>query len=230
MTELITTIRNKFPDCAITLSLGERHKESYQKLFYAGANRYLLREETADAVHYSYLHPPTMSFSHRMQCLQNLKDIGYQTGCGFLVGTPKQSPEDIASDLLFIQDFKPDMVGIGPFIPHKDTPFKNISKGSVSDTLLLLSILRIMLPEVLLPATTALGTADEDGTKLGILAGANVIMINLTPERARKHYQLYDNKNRADSCVKDTLAQIKTMLKSIHHEIVITRGDAPRTL
>ena len=155
MTDIVSEIRKNYPDCAITLSLGEKSRESYKKLFDAGANRYLLRHETADSEHYSRLHPESLTLENRMECLKNLKDIGYQTGCGFMVGSPYQTEKNIAKDLLFISEFKPEMVGIGPFIPHKDTPFGEHNRGSLEMTLFLLSLVRIMLKKVLLPSTTA---------------------------------------------------------------------------
>lgn len=178
-------------------------------------------------MHYRLLHPDSMSFHNRMQCLRDLKQIGYQTGCGFMVGSPYQTPETLASDLLFIQEFRPHMVGIGPFISHKDTPFSEEENGTLEETLLLISILRLMLPKLLLPATTALGTISPMGRELGILAGANVVMPNLSPVTVRKDYSLYDNK----ICTGDESAQciqcIKKQLQDINFEICIDRGDSP---
>ncbi len=225
--ELVTAIHSTYPDCAITLSLGERSRDSYQTLFDAGAHRYLLRHETANAAHYQQLHPDNMSFDNRMTCLTHLKDIGYQVGCGFMVGSPFQSPETIAEDLLFIQAFQPAMVGIGPYISHKDTPFHNCDNGTLEETLLLLSVLRLMQPNLLLPATTALGTIAKDGQEQGILAGANVIMPNLSPDKFRKQYSLYDNKACFDKEAAESIEEIKQRMKMIQHEIVIDRGDAP---
>ena len=190
MTELIRQIREEYPDCAITLSIGEREKDSYRKFREAGADRYLLRHETADAAHYRSLHPEGMNFSHRIQCLYDLKELGYQVGAGFMVGSPGQKLEHMAKDLLFLQKLQPEMVGIGPFIPHHDTRYAKEQAGSVEMTLFLLSVIRILLPKVLLPATTALGTMDPVGREKGLLAGANVIMPNLSPEKNRKDYSL----------------------------------------
>ena len=190
--DIVETIHQKYPECAITLSMGERSKESYQKLYEAGASRYLLRHETADETHYKKLHPHQMSYKNRMQCLQELKEIGYQTGCGFMVGSPEQSVENLAKDLKFVEEFKPQMCGIGPFIPHKDTRYKEMSAGSVEFTCYLLSLIRLIHPNVLLPATTALGTLDKKGREKGILAGANVVMPNLTPVSVRNKYLLYN--------------------------------------
>ena len=227
MVALVSRIHQLYPDCAITLSLGERSKESYQALFEAGANRYLLRHETATKAHYEQLHPASMSFANRMQCLQDLKEIGYQVGCGFMVGSSFQTAEHLANDLIFIQEFRPHMVGIGPFISHQNTPFATQENGSVEMTLLLLSILRLMQPTVLLPATTALGTLAPDGRERGILAGANVIMPNLSPVSVRKQYSLYDNK----ICTGEESAQcincLTGRINGIDYEIVVDRGDYP---
>jgi len=227
MEDIVSSIHKAYPDCAITLSLGERSRESYQRFFDAGANRYLLRHETADKTHYKQLHPASMSYEHRMQCLKDLKDIGYQVGCGFMVGAPYQTSEMLAEDLLFIQEFKPHMVGIGPFISHKDTPFADKADGTLEDTLLLLSILRLMQPALLLPATTALGTIDPHGREKGIQAGANVVMPNLSPMKTREKYSLYDNK----ICTGDESAQcihcMEQRMNSIGHKISIDRGDSP---
>lgn len=227
MTDIVAAIHLAYPDCAITLSLGERSKESYQALFDAGANRYLLRHETANLQHYQHLHPTSMSFHNRMACLADLKAIGYQVGCGFMVGSPFQSPETIAEDLLFIQTFKPAMVGIGPYIRHKDTPFKNYRNGTLEETLLLISILRLMQPNLLLPATTALGTIADNGREQGILAGANVIMPNLSPANMRKQYSLYDNKACFGKEAAESVDDVRQRMQLIQHEIVIDRGDAP---
>lgn len=227
MVDIVRNIRSTYPDCAITLSLGERSRESYQALYDAGANRYLLRHETADPTHYKMLHPPSMSYDNRMQCLHTLKEIGYQVGCGFMVGSPHQTKEMLARDLLFIQEFRPHMVGIGPFISHKDTPFSNQPNGLLEDTLLLISILRLIQPTLLLPATTALGTIAPDGREQGILAGANVVMPNLSPTSVRKQYSLYDNK----ICTGDESAQciqcMANRMENIHFQITIDRGDSP---
>ena len=222
---MIKKIKQTHPDCAITLSLGERSKKSYQNLFNAGADRYLLRHETADKNHYYMLHPKEMSFENRITCLKNLKEIGYAVGCGFMVGSPYQTPYNIAQDLKFIETFKPDMCGIGPFIPQHDTPFGNMLPGTVEQTCYLLSIIRLISPNILLPATTALGTIDPLGREKGILSGANVLMPNLSPLSVRKKYELYDNK----ICTKEESAENKDILikkmESIGYKIVIDRGD-----
>lgn len=222
---LISTIKTNHPDCAVTLSLGERSRESYQRLYDAGADRYLLRHETADAAHYGMLHPKELSFENRMRCLYDLKDIGYQVGCGFMVGSPGQTCAHLAKDLKFIEDFKPDMCGIGPFIPHKHTPFRDEPAGKAELTSYLISIIRLIHPPVLLPSTTALGTIDPLGREKGIQAGANVVMPNLSPVSVRKKYELYDNK----ICTGEEAAQCRGCLNqrmlSIGYEIVTDRGD-----
>ena len=222
---LIKEIKEKYPDCALTLSVGEREKDSYQKLFDAGADRYLLRHETADKEHYESLHPAELSFEHRMQCLWDLKEIGYQVGCGMMIGSPYQTVKHLIKDLRFLQDFKPEMVGIGPFIPHHDTPFADRETGSVDITLKLLSIIRIMLPEVLLPATTALGTADGLGREKGILAGANVVMPNLSPTDVRGKYLLYDNKICTGDEAAECIRCMTLRVQKVGYEVVQKRGD-----
>ena len=223
--ELIGEIKKRFPDCAVTLSLGERSRESYQRLFDAGADRYLLRHETADEELYGKLHPENMSIENRMECLRNLKEIGYQVGCGFMVGAPYQTARHIAKDLKFIEEFKPDMCGIGPFVPHKDTIFKNEKAGSADLTCYLLSIIRLIHPNILLPATTALGTVENDGREKGILSGANVVMPNLSPESARKKYELYNNKLNTGVENAFHIAELKKKMESIGYEVVVARGD-----
>jgi len=222
---LIKEIKEKYPDCALTLSIGEREKDSYQRLFDAGADRYLLRHETADKEHYESLHPAELSFDHRMQCLRDLKEIGYQVGCGMMIGSPYQTVKHLIKDLRFLQEFKPEMVGIGPFIPHHDTPFADRETGSVDITLKLLSIIRIMLPEVLLPATTALGTADGLGREKGILAGANVVMPNLSPSDVRGKYLLYDNKICTGDEAAECIRCMTLRVQKVGYEVVEKRGD-----
>ena len=222
---LVKEIKNKYPDCALTLSIGEREKDSYQKLFDAGADRYLLRHETADKEHYESLHPAELSFDHRMKCLWDLKEIGYQVGCGMMIGSPNQTVQHLIKDLRFLQEFKPEMVGIGPFIPHHDTPFADRETGSVDITLKLLSIIRIMLPEVLLPATTALGTADGLGREKGILAGANVVMPNLSPTDVRGKYLLYDNKICTGDEAAECIRCMTLRVQKVGYEVVQKRGD-----
>ena len=225
LVEIISEIKEKYPDCAITLSLGERNFESYEKLYNAGADRYLLRHETADEEHYNKLHPEKMSFKTRMECLENLKKIGFQTGCGFMVGSPYQTSKTLAKDLKFIEEFSPEMCGIGPFIPHKATEFKDFSSGDVELTCFLLSIIRLIKPNILLPATTALGTAEQGGREKGILCGANVIMPNLSPQSVRKKYELYNNKLISGNESAQEIENLKISMKNIGYEIVINRGD-----
>lgn len=225
LAELIKSIKGKHPDCAITLSIGERSYESYEKLFKAGADRYLLRHETASEEHYAKLHPSTLSLKNRKQCLRNLKEIGYQVGAGFMVGSPYQTVDNLVEDLLFLKELNPHMVGIGPFIPHHQTPFAGETAGSLRQTLMLLSIIRLMLPNVLLPATTALGTVHPQGREMGILYGANVVMPNLSPTSVRKKYELYDNK----ICTGDEAAECRYCLERrmnrIGYELAVDRGD-----
>lgn len=225
MERLIAKIKAAYPDCALTLSIGEKSKESYQKFFDAGADRYLLRHETADEVHYRKLHPEELSLANRKECLFHLKEIGYQVGCGFMVGSPGQTAECLAEDMLFITELKPQMVGIGPFVPHHDTPFANEAQGTLEQTLYMIGLLRLLKPDLLLPATTALGTIDPKGREKGILAGANVVMPNLSPVRVRKKYELYDNK----ICTGDEAAECKDCLsrriESIGYVLAEGRGD-----
>ena len=222
---IVAEIKRRHPDCAVTLSMGERSRESYQALYDAGADRYLLRHETADPIHYARLHPPEMSFENRMRCLEDLRDIGYQVGCGFMVGSPFQTPETLAADLAFIENFRPDMCGIGPFVPHHDTPFRNEPAGTLELTLFLLSVIRLIHPPVLLPATTALGTIHPLGREMGIRAGANVVMPNLSPVEVRTKYMLYDNK----ICTGEESAQCRSCLEnrmgSIGYRVTVDRGD-----
>lgn len=227
MTDIVSSIKERYSDCALTLSLGERSYESYKALYEAGADRYLLRHETADSGHYSKLHPEEMLLSTRKEALYALKEIGYQVGTGFMVGSPYQTTEHICTDLEFIADFKPHMVGIGPFIPHHNTPFKDFKAGSVELTLLLIGIIRLMLPCCLIPATTALGTLAATGREMGVLAGANVVMPNLSPSTVRNKYLLYDNK----ICTGDEAAECRMCLErrmnSIGSVIAVDRGDSP---
>ena len=223
--EIVREIHKKYPDCAITLSIGEKSKESYQKYFDAGANRYLLRHETASHVHYSKLHPENLSLANRKQCLWNLKEIGYQVGCGFMVGSPYQTIETLYEDLKFIKELEPHMVGIGPFIPQKETPFANETAGTLEMTLRLLAIIRLIHPHVLLPATTALGTIHESGRELGILAGANVVMPNLSPSDVREKYKLYDNKVCTGDEAAEGDANLTLRMKQIGYDLVCDRGD-----
>ena len=226
--EIVQAIKKAFPDCAVTLSIGEKSRASYEKYFHAGADRYLLRHETADREHYQYLHPKELSWENRMRCLKDLKEIGFQVGCGFMVGSPHQTAKTLAKDLYFIQEFQPDMCGIGPFIPQHTTVFAKEKAGTLEDTLFLLSLLRLIHPNMLIPATTALGTIDKRGRELGILSGANVLMPNLSPTAVRKKYLLYDNK----ICTGDESAQCRACLsrrmESIGAHLLVDRGDVKK--
>lgn len=223
--DIVSAIKDEYPDCAVTLSIGEKSYESYKAYFDAGADRYLLRHETADYEHYSRLHPSELSARNRQQCLRNLKNIGFQVGCGIMVGSPWQTDEHILKDLRFMQELRPHMIGIGPFIPHKYTPFREKKAGTLKDTLHLISIIRLMFPECLLPATTALGTIHPDGREMGIKAGANVVMPNLSPSEVREKYLLYDGK----ICTGDEAAEFRYCLdnrmKGIGYRVVVSRGD-----
>lgn len=225
LTNLVREIKNIYPEVAVTLSLGERSRESYFRLKEAGADRYLLRHETADSVHYSKLHPPELSLKNRMKCIRELRETGFYVGCGFMVGSPYQTLDTIAKDLKFIEELKPEMCGIGPFISQKDTPFNNMPNGSADFTCYLLSIIRLIYPPVLLPSTTALGTIESNGREKGILAGANVIMPNLSPVTVRKKYALYDKKLCTGSEAAEGLAELKERMAAIGYEIVTDRGD-----
>lgn len=225
LTDIISTMREKYPDCAITLSVGERTRASYEKLYSAGANRFLLRHETYDWEHYLRLHPPEQTAKNRQECLANLKDIGFQTGTGIMVGSPYQTNENIADDFLFIAELKPEMVGIGPFIPHNDTPFRDKEPGDVIKTLIILSIVRLMLPNALLPSTTALGTINSNGREMGILAGANVVMPNLSPLKDRAKYSLYNNKIGTGDEAAEGRAGLRKRISDIGYELVDDRGD-----
>lgn len=225
--DLLHKIKAAYPDCAITLSLGERSRESYERLYTAGADRYLLRHETANEAHYGKIHPAEMSLKNRKQCLYTLKEIGYQVGCGIMVGSPYQTIDNLVEDLAFMKTFNPHMVGIGPFIPQKDTPFGEMEPGSLEMTLFLLAIIRLMLPKVLLPATTALGTIHSRGRELGILAGGNVVMPNLSPVKVRKKYALYDNKICTGEEAAECRGCLGNRMESIGYKLVVSRGDSP---
>lgn len=222
---IISSIRKTYPDCAITLSIGEKTYDQYLSYFNAGANRFLLRHETANAAHYAKIHPAGLSAENRQRCLYDLKKIGYQVGTGFMVGSPFQTVENLAEDLMFIKELDPQMVGIGPFIPHTDTPFSGYSSGGLDLTLLIIGILRLMLPNALIPSTTALGTIYHDGREMGILAGANVVMPNLSPVSVRKKYMLYENKICTGEEAAECRSCLQNRMKGIGYEIVVDRGD-----
>ena len=223
--DIISSIHERFPDCAITMSIGEKERSSYEAYYRAGATRYLLRHETADDGHYGKLHPSSMSLSHRKECLYNLKEIGYQVGAGFMVGSPFQTMDHLITDLRFLQALKPEMIGIGPYLTHPDTPFAEYEKGSLKLTLRLIAILRLMFPMSLIPATTALGTIHPQGREMGLKAGANVIMPNLSPLAYRKLYSLYDNK----ICTGEESAQnrecLERRVEGAGYRIVTAIGD-----
>ena len=226
--DIIKEIHNRYPDCAITLSIGEKSYESYKRYYDCGAVRYLLRHETADEEHYKRLHPSVMSYENRKRCLYDLKKIGYQVGSGFMVGSPYQTTENLIADLRFLQELSPDMIGIGPYISHRFTPFKDMENGTLNMTLKLISILRLMFPYALIPATTSLGTIAPNGRELGLSCGANVIMPNLSPVSVRKSYDLYDNK----ICTGEEAAECKSCLdlrvKNAGYEIVSDIGNVKR--
>ena len=225
MVEIIKKIKEKYPGNAITLSLGERSYKSYKMMFNAGADRYLLRHETASKDLYESLHP-NGSFENRIQCLKNLKEIGYQVGAGFMVGLPNQSNKNLIDDLIFLKELNPHMCGIGPFIPHKDTPLANEKGGTLEKTITMLALVRLMLPKILLPATTALGSVDPLGREKGLKAGANVVMPNLSPTNVREKYSLYDGK----ICTGDEAAEcrvcIERRINAAGFNLEITRGDS----
>ncbi len=226
--DIVSAIRAQYPDCAITLSIGEKSEESYRAYYNAGANRYLLRHETADAGHYAKLHPANMSLQNRKECLFNLKKIGYQVGSGFMVGSPYQTTENLIADLRFLQQLQPDMIGIGPYITHAETPLNTFQNGTLELTLRLLSVLRLMFPYALIPATTALGTINPKGRELGLKSGANVVMPNLSPVKYRRLYDLYENK----ICTGEEAAQcrgcLEARVKYAGYRIVTAVGDVKR--
>lgn len=224
--KIVSTIKKNHPDCAVTLSLGERTRDDYETWYQAGTDRYLLRHETASCVHYGKLHPPDQSFDVRMECLRALKEIGYQTGCGFMVGSPYQGTAELIADMRFLQAFQPHMVGIGPFIPHRDTPFAACAGGTLEQTLTMLALIRLMLPHALLPATTALGTIHPEGRELGLQAGANVVMPNLSPGEVRKKYSLYDNKICTGEEAAEGIAALRERIAAAGYQVVTDRGDA----
>ena len=223
--KIITDIRHTYPDAAITLSLGERSIESYERLYLAGATRYLLRHEAADKELYCSIHPTEMSYDNRIACIENLKAIGYQTGMGMMVGVAGQSADSLVQDLLLLERLQPQMIGIGPFIPHCDTPLGDRPAGGLRRTLLMLSIVRIMHPDALIPSTTALATLTPEGRKLGVLSGANVIMPNLTPQSERRKYAIYENKATSGSEAIEGLQALERELSEIGYHIDYSRGD-----
>lgn len=226
--QIVNRIKEVHPDCAVTLSIGEKSRDSYKAYFDAGADRYLLRHETACDSHYTMLHPESLSLANRKKCLWNLKEIGYQVGSGFMVGSPFQTTENLLEDLRFLKEIEPDMIGIGPFLSHKDTPFRDKPNGSMTQTIRLISILRLLFPYALIPATTALGTIHPMGREMGIKAGANVVMPNLSPMRVRKLYSLYDNKISTGEESAQSVFLLKERMAKIGYRVVTDRGDVKR--
>lgn len=224
MVAIVSELRKRFPNNAITLSIGERSYESYKKLFEAGANRFLLRHESATKEIYDSLHPGSC-MEKRRECLYNLKEIGFQAGAGFMVGLPNQTDEDLVNDLMFVKEFEPAMCGIGPFIPQKDTPLRDEKGGTAEKTILMLALVRLLLPEILLPATTALGTIDPEGREKGVKAGGNVVMPNLSPTNVRKKYALYDGKVSTGDEAAESRRLIAEKMKSYGYEVEVARGD-----
>lgn len=227
---IVHSIKNLHPDCAVTLSIGEKSREEYKAYRNAGADRYLLRHETANNAHYSSLHPDSMSLKNRKQCLWDLKELGFQVGSGFMVGSPGQTLDTLVEDLRFLQELKPDMIGIGPFLPHCDTPFANEKKGSIERCLNLISILRLMFPYALIPSTTALASIRSDGREKGILAGANVVMPNLSPMRTRSLYELYNNKLSTGSEAAEAKKQLSDLMQKIGYRIVTDIGNVKKEI
>lgn len=223
---VVNDIKTRYPDCAVTLSIGERPEAVYRMWFGAGADRYLLRHETADCAHYARLHPPELSASSRQRCLYSLREVGYQVGTGFMVGSPYQTAQNLAQDMCFIHKLQPHMVGIGPFVPHHDTPFASCPAGTADLTLFMLGLLRLMLPGALLPATTALGTIETDGRERGMRAGANVVMPNLSPLAVRKKYMLYDNKISTGDEAAESVRHLTQSMARAGFRVVVSRGDS----
>ena len=223
--EVIQKLKQYYPDSAVALSIGERSYDSYKSYKDAGADRYLLRHETASREHYGKLHPPKMSYDNRMECLRMLKSLGYQTGCGIMVGSPFQTRDNLVEDIIFMHSFKPEMIGIGPFIPCASTPFEQYSKGSVDDTLMVIALMRILCPNVLMPSTTALGSADKQGRIRGLMAGCNVVMVNISPALQRVKYNLYNNKAVTAFDAIEDVAHIKQEISEAGFEFCNQRGD-----
>ena len=228
--DIVYGIKTEFPDCAVTLSIGEKSRDSYKAFFDSGADRYLLRHETANAEHYRMLHPDSMRLENRKRCLWDIKEIGFEVGSGFMVGSPHQTTVHLIEDLRFLQELKPDMIGIGPYISHQNTPFNNFKSGELDQCLRLLAIVRLMLPYALIPATTALGTIDDKGRELGLMAGANVVMPNLSPVKNRKQYELYDNKICTGEEAAECRACLENRVAAIGYTIVTDIGSVKKSL
>ncbi len=227
--DIVSSIKEKYSDCAVTLSIGERERKSYQSFFSAGADRFLLRHETANNEHYSRLHPKNLTIDNRKCCLFDLKEIGFQVGSGFMIDSPHQTTENLVEDLRFLQQLQPDMIGIGPFIRHQDTPFADFNSGSLDKTLRMVSILRLMFPYALIPSTTALGTIHPQGREMGLKAGANVVMPNLSPKSVREKYKLYDNKICTDEEAAESVEKLKIKVAGAGYNVVINRGDVKKS-
>lgn len=223
--EIVHDIKAAHSDCAVTLSIGEKNRESYAAYKSAGADRFLLRHETADNTHYAMLHPAEMSLENRKRCLWDLKELGYQVGSGFMVGSPFQTIDNLVSDLRFLEELEPDMIGIGPFLPHADTPFGDKEKGSLKRCVNLIALLRLMFPYALIPATTALGTIHPEGREMGLMAGANVVMPNLSPQNVRKLYTLYDDKLCTGAEAAQHLDELRAKVESVGFRICIDVGN-----
>ena len=235
--EIVSEIHECYPDCAVTLSVGERSRESYQRLFDAGARRYLLRHEAASEELYGTLHPSDMSLANRLRCLYDLKEIGYQVGAGLMVGAPGQTLDHLLEDIRFMEKLQPDMIGIGPYLRHADTPFGRSTakcaqgldkEQKLQLTIRLLAILRILFPYALIPSTTALGTIDPAGRTLGLKAGANVIMPNLSPADAREKYAIYNNKLYTGAESAQGIALLRKQVEEAGYRIVTDIGDVKR--
>lgn len=225
LADWLRRIKKIQPGCAITLSVGERSRESYARLKEAGADRFLLRHETYDPEHYKKLHPKEMDRDRRLACLYELKALGYQVGSGFMVGSPYQSTENLVEDFMFLQKLQPAMIGIGPYVRHHATPFRDFENGSVELTAMCIAILRLLFPTANIPSTTAMQTLAADGRNRGILAGANVFMPNLSPPRVRESYALYDNKAAFALEAAENLRDLKAQIAELGYEIVMSRGD-----
>ncbi len=223
--DVVSNIKKDYPGCAVTLSFGEQEYETYRLWRDAGADRYLLRHETADKEHYARLHPGEMDYDNRVKCLYNLKELGYQVGSGFMVGSPYQTLYNLADDIIFLSKLEPHMIGIGPFVPHSDTPFADKSQGTLTQTLVMISILRVLFKKALIPSTTSLGTIAHDGREQGFLYGANVVMPNLSPVGVRKKYMLYDNKICTGEESAQCISCLEKRVQAVGYRLTVDRGD-----
>jgi len=230
-TEIIKNliIEIKKLNLAVTLSIGERDFEEYKIWKEAGADRYLMRHETADPILYKNLHPSD-TFENRKNHLIKLKELGYEIGAGCMVGLPGQGPLELAKDLIFLREIDSDMIGIGPFIPNPDTPLNREKGGDLTTTLKMIALSRILIPTANIPATTAMGSIHPFGRQMALKCGANVIMPNLTPNPYRPNYTLYPNKIclfEADTACIDC---VRGMIKSLNREVGKTHGFRIKTL